>query len=409
MKRRTWLVLGTALVGLATFLVFNATRSAPLETVETEVAGSHPIKASILASGNLVYAEAAQLSPEVIAKVVEILKKEGDHVERGEVVLRLDDQSSRAQVAQQEAAVQQQRSAIERQELGLESQLSQYRRKQGLRERKMLADQQLEDARYAVELARVDVRTSRANLKQAEALLNQYREVLAKTTIRAPISGTVIAVDIKVGETAVASQGGAAGSSLMTIANTATIMSEVNVDEADIARIKLGQEVLMLTAAFPDTPLKGVVQTIPLSFKRQEGGQNGGGTQARSYSVKVRLPDVSALALRSGMSCRAEIFVSNSGSALAVPVQAVLTDNGDAAQAEGAADQKKAPAKAERHVFVFKDGRAQKRSVTVGMADDSRQEVLGGLKAGEQIITGPYMVLRQIAPDQAVTAAKPQP
>lgn len=408
-KRTIWLVAGAAVV-IVPLALLTTSRGEPLVAVETEAVAYHAIRASVLASGNLVYREQAQLSPEVIAKVVEVLKKEGEQVERGEVVLRLDDQASRAQVAQQEAAVRQQRTTIERQQISLESQLSQLHRKEGLRAKRMLAEQQLEDARYAVELARVDVRNGRESLLQSEALLNQYREVLAKTIIRAPISGTVISADIKVGETAVASQGGAAGSSLMTIADPSSVMGEINVDEADIARLKLGQEVVMHTAALPDTPIRAVVQTIPLSFKRVEGAQGGGAALARSYSVKVKLLEAQTLPLRAGMSCRAEIFVSSSAKSLAVPVQAILSNNDDDGQ-PAAAEGKGAGSTvdSERYVFVNKDSRALKRVVKVGMADDTRQEVLSGLGAGEQVIIGPYKLLRQLQPGQKIAMAKQQP
>ena len=270
----------------------------------------------------------------------------------------------------------------------------------------MIADQQVDDARYAVELARVDLRNSKESLQQAEAVLNQSRELLGKTSIRAPISGTVTALDIKVGETAVASQVGIAGSSLMTIANVATIMTEVNVDEADIARVRIGQEVSIHTAAFPDTELKGTVQTIPLSLKRDLTAQSGA-SQAKNYSVKVRLVDTKELALRPGMTCRAEIYTASSGKALAAPLQAVLSNNDEKTEVvKGKKEQ--GTVKTENYLFVSKDGVAEKRIVKIGLSDDSLQEILSGVQAGEVIIVGPYKVLRHLnAGDRIKAETKP--
>ena len=412
MRHKKWLGIAAIVALLSIPVLQKIFRDQPAIAVETEPAATHEIKASVLASGNLVYQEQALLSPEVIGKVTEIHVKEGDKVERGQLVLHLDDQTYSAEVAQQEAAVRQQRISIEHQRVNLESQQNQLKRKEELHDKKMIADQQVDDARYAVELAQVDLRNSKEGLDQAEAVLKQYRERLEKTNIRAPIAGTVTAIDIKVGETAVASQIGIAGSTLMTIANTATIMTEVNVDEADIAGIKLGQEVAIHTAAFPDVALSGTVQSIPLSVKRNDGSSNGGVSMARSYTIKVKLESTKDLALRPGMTCRAEIYTATTGQSLAVPVQAVMSNNDEKTIVpDGAAKagRSKPAVKEESYVFVDKGGVADKRIVKTGISDDTRQEILSGIKAGEAVIVGPYKVLRHLASgDKIKVEVKPQ-
>lgn len=387
-------------------------RDQPAIVVETEEAAAHEIKASVLASGNMVYQEQALLSPEVIGKVVVILVKEGDKVEDGQVVLRLDDQTYRAVVAQQEAAVRQQRTNIERQRVNLESQQNQLKRKEELHDKKMIPDQQVDDARYAVKLAQVDLRTSNEGLEQAEALLNQYRKQLDKTNIRAPIAGTVTSIDIKVGETAIASQIGIAGSSLMTIANTATIMTEVNVEEADIASVKLGQEVAIHTAAFPDVELSGRVQSIPLSIKHNDPNSTTGRSMARSYTIKVKLEDTKNLTLRPGMTCRSEIYTATVGQSLAVPVQAVMSNNDEKIIVPDEATKpgtRKLTIAEENYVFINNGGVAEKRLVKTGISDDKRQEIFSGIKAGEAVIVGPYKILRHlVAGDKIKAGAKQQ-
>ena len=137
---KKWLGITAALAMLAIPLLLKFTRNQPELVVETEKVGQHEIRSTILASGNLVYQEQALLSPEVIGKVAEIFVKEGDRVERGQIVLRLDDQTYRAQVAQQEAAVRQQHINIEHQQLSLDSQVNQYNRKLELHQKKMIAE-----------------------------------------------------------------------------------------------------------------------------------------------------------------------------------------------------------------------------------------------------------------------------
>lgn len=409
MKRK--IVVGSlVLLVLCVPLALKLTRSETLQMVETETVASHEIKSSILASGHLVYQEQVQLSPEVLGKVSAIFVKEGQQVKEGEIVLSLNDQSYRAEVAQQQAAVRQQQINIEQQQLNVQNQESQYQRKADLQKVKMVADSVVDDARYARDLAKVQLRNSREGLLQAEALLKQTNERLAKTNIRAPLTGTVTSLDIKVGETAIASQVGIAGSGLMTIANTATMLTEVNVDETDIARIKIGQEVAIHTAAYPEVALKGTVETIPLSPKSQAGVQaQGGASLARNYNIKVKMVEMAGLNLRPGMTSRAEIYTATSGKSLALPLQAVLSNNDEKTEvAPKKTDKKtKQEVKTENFVFVHKDGLAQKRVVKVGISDDSKQEILSGVAAGEAVITGPYKILRHLKDGDHVKVGAP--
>jgi HlyD family secretion protein len=410
MKRQH--LVGIGLVGLLCVPVaMKLLRSDPARAVDIEKIAYRDIRSSILASGHLLYEEQVLLSPEVIGKVSTIFVKEGQQVAKGDLLLHLDDQSYRAEVAQQQAAVRQQRIAIEQQQLNVQNQESQFKRKVELHRMKMIADLQIDDARYAVDLANIELRNSRSRLEQVEAILKQSNERLAKTTIRAPISGTITALDIKVGETAVASQVSIAGSSLMTIANTSTMMTEVNVDEADIAKVLVGQEVAIHTAAYPDIAIKGEVLTIPLSPKQNAPGQGqGASSQARNYNIKVKLADTRKLALRPGMTCRAEIFTASSGKSLALPLQAVLSNNDENIElAPKKGDKKsKVQLKTENYVFINKDGKAEKRIVTIGVSDDSQQQILSGVSEGDPVITGPYKILRHLKHGDRVTGDAPK-
>lgn len=409
MKRQYF--VGMAIVAaLCVPVVIKLTRNEPARVVEVDRIAFKSIKSSILASGHLLYEEQVLLSPEVIGKVNTIFVKEGQKVSKGDLLLHLDDQTYRAEVAQQEAAVRQQRIAIEQQQLNLANQENQYKRKIELHRMKMIADVQIDDVRYAVDAARIELRNSRSRLEQVEAILKQSNERLAKTNIKSPISGTITALDIKVGETAIASQVSIAGSSLMTIANTSTMITEVNVDEGDIAKIIVGQEVQIHTAAYPDNPIMGEVLMIPLSPKLNPAQAQGGASLARNYNIKVKLSDTKDLMLRPGMTCRAEIFTASSGKSLALPLQAVLSNNDENTELAPKKNGKKEKIeiKTEYHIFVNNAGRAEKRIVTIGVSDDSQQQILSGVKEGEAVITGPYKVLRYLKAGDRVTTELPK-
>ena len=362
-------------------------REAELATVQK--LAIHP---AILATGNLVFRQEVQLSAEVIGKVAGVLVKEGDQVTRGQILLRLDPTVYLAEVAQQEANRRNAAIAIERAQINLANQQRNLDRTGQLYKAKYIDISKYDDAVHQVDLAKVELRASRETLEQASALLSQAREHLAKTEVRAPIDGTVTAVPIKIGETAVASATGIAGSSLMTIADVGSIMAEVNVDEADIARVGVGQQAKVFPAAFPDQPVTGRVESVAMAPKTVLGAQ----AQGRSYVVKLRLDDAK-LALRSGMTCRVEIVVGNGAARAAVPIQAVLSE-----EIPGAKDKVKNTS----YVFVVQDGKVKKTTVELGLSDDANQEVTKGVAAGQTIAVGPARLLRELHDGDAVVAKK---
>lgn len=395
--RRTPLIIG-ALVALSLaipiavkFAGADAAQEVDIAKVERRV-----IQPLILATGHLVFRQEVQLSAEVIGKVAEVLVKEGDKVQKGQVLMRLDPTVYEAEVAQQEANRRTAAIAIERAQVDLANQQRSLERTARLYKEKFLNIAPYDEAVHREELARVELRASRERLGQAAAQLAQSRERLAKTEVRAPISGTVTALPIKVGETAVASATGIAGSSLMTIADVGSIVAEVNVDEADVARVAVGQTASVYPAAFPDQPVRGTVESVAMVPKPAAPGAQ----QGRNYVVKLRLDDA-GVPLRSGMTSRVEIATAGGAARAAIPLQAVLNE-------EREDDGPKAGKDAQRHVsyvYAVAGERAQRKEVTLGVSDDAHQEIVKGLAVGEQIVVGPARVLHKLRDGEKVVAA----
>jgi HlyD family secretion protein len=356
--------------------------------VEIEVLAGRSIQASVLASGRLAHDEEVQLSTEEIGKVTAIYVKEGDHVKAGQLVLQIDDELYRAAVEQNEANVRVQEIAIQRQQLRVENLRAQWERKKELFEAGLLDQDSFDLATNEFSIAEVDLRSSRENLSQARAQLEQAEDRLAKTRAYSPIDGVVTSLDIKVGETAISSTTNVPGSSLMTIANPESIHTEVNVDEADIANVSVGQRAQVFAVAYPNEPIEGVIESIALSAKVAEG------QQGLSFAVKIGLQPQESIQLRPGMTCRAEIFTDIKEGILAVPIQAIMVDEDLSAN------------RTSYNVFVHRDGEAQRVEVEVGLSDDSHQEVRGDIQAGDEIIIGPDRVLRALEDgDRVVVAA----
>jgi HlyD family secretion protein len=378
MNKKLLIVIGLVALVVAVPLLQARLRGGAAVEVQTEKLAPRSIQSSVLASGKLVHDEEVKLMTEEIGRVTAIYVEEGAKVKAGDLVLQIDDQRLRAAVDQNEASVRMQEIAIQRQQLQVENLRTQWERMRELHERRLIDEDSFVTATNNLQIAEIDLMSSRESLQQARAQLEQAQDRLSKTRVYSPIDGTVTTLDIKVGETAIASSTNIPGSSLMTIANPASIHTEVNVDEADIASVSIGQKARVYAIAYPDQPVEGVVTSIAVSAKVAEG------QQGQSFAVKIRLLDPEKITLRPGMTCRAEIFTATSQDALAVPIQAILVEEDLTANAT------------RREVFVVRDGRARKVPVEVGLSDDTYQQIVSGLSAGDEVVTGPDRVLRAL-------------
>lgn len=371
------LVCGGALLVALPFLSRNL-RGGDVKQVEVQTVATRVITPTILASGSLTYQTEVRMVSEVMGRVKSLYVKEGDAVKAGTVLLRLDPATVQAQVDALEAGLRQSRLAIERQRVALEAIETKWKRYAQLRESGVIDANTYDEIRAQRDQSRVELNSTEQQALQTEAQLKQAREQLAKTVLLAPIDGRVTQLTIKVGETAVPSATSIAGSDLLTIADTSNLYAEVAVNETDVARVVPGQEARIVPAAFPDKAWTGVVETVAVSPRQVQG-------QGKTYPVKIRLNATDDMQFHTGMSCRAEIATRgvDATPVVAVPVQSVRYEE---------ADERDQPARAS--VFVVEDGRARKRPVETGVADDSHIAIGKGLEAGAKLVVGPARVLR---------------
>ncbi len=346
------------------------------------------VRPSILASGTLAYKVEVNLTAEVLARVASIAVEEGDVVEKGQLLLRLDPETYNNIIAREEAGVRQNRISIERQRAVVALRKQQFERSQRLAEAQLIDRNRLDEDRNQYVVAEADLKSSEEALRRATAVLSDAREQRAKTEIRAPIAGRIVSLPIKVGEVAIPSTASLAGAQLMKIADTSAIQAEVKVDEADVAKIRMGQRADVFAAAYPDNSLKGSVEKIALT-PTVDG-------QGRSYRVTLEIEAPKDLLLRSGMSARAVIYLGDGGKSLAVPVESVISET---------------PEKnvVKRYVWLATDGKARKTAVTTGLSDDRWESIESGVKAGDRIIVGPSKTLRRLRDGESVTERKVEP
>ena len=380
MTRKQWIVVGALVALIALPVVLKLSRGGTDKVVDLERVTGHALTPTVLASGTLTYESQVTLAPEVTGRVKEILVEEGDQVKRDQLLMRLDPAAARAAIEQSQAQVRQAKLSIERRQVDFDAQVVKLKRFEALQEKGLYDANSLQELTSQRNLAEVDLRTSREALSQAQAQLSQAEEMLAKTEIRSPLDGKVTAIYVKVGQTAVPSFSGISGSVLLDVANTASIDAEINVDETDIARVRMGAQARVVPAAFPDKTLLGVVDQVAIAPRIQPG-------QNKSYPVRIRLTNAAGVIFHPGMSCRAEVLTNSKddASVLAVPVQAVRYEDNP--------DKSSKAEKSIASVFVYANGRASKRAVSTGTADDSYIAISTGLNEGEQVIVGPAKTL----------------
>ena len=346
------------------------------------------ISPSILASGFLAHEEEVMLSSEVIGKVADLMIEEGDSVRAGDLVLQVDDESFLAGLEQSEAAVRINTIDIERQEVRIKNLERQAARSKSLFEQSLVGEQEYESLMNQLDLARIDFLSSKEGLAQSEAALDQVLDQLSKTQIISPIDGVVTSLDIKVGETAIASSTNIPGSSLMTIANPASIYTEVLVDEADIANIELGQNAEIVAIAYPDQPMQGVVRFIANTAKVAQG------RTGLSFVVKIDITDPGNVVLRPGMSCRAEIFTQQEQNVAAIPIEAIIFE------------EDRSELRNEYFIFVNDEGIARKTKIEVGLSDDEYQELTSSIDDNVEIVIGPNRELRNLIDGDRLNATR---
>jgi HlyD family secretion protein len=395
-KQRKLIVVVSVLGGIVLLVVIARLGSrgggVAVETAQVE---ARTIRSSILASGELEYKDPVELKPEVIGKISQIPVVEGQRVHKGQVVLRLDPQLFQAQVAQQLAAVQQAQIAIQSQKLTVANLQQQYARQQQLYKQHLVDENSFDNLKNQLDLANSEMLAREQALDIAQAQLSQAEQNLNKTVIISPIDGMITSLPVKVGETVITGTN-IAGSTLMDIADPSEVLADVQVDEADIANVKLGEDANIDAVSFQNRSLHGKVQFVASSVTDTTTSVTAA-SQGRTFEVKIQLTDKDLPQLKPGMSARAEIFTQSNPDTLSVPVQAILYENDPAS--------KNLEPTSGAYVYRVDGGKAQKTPVTTGVSSDTYEAVTSGLKTGDTVVSGPYQTLHHLADGAAVTPA----
>lgn len=399
--------------------------------VRTEEVGRRDLEAIVTASGNIRARRTVDISSDVSGRIVELNVDEGDDVQEGQVLLRIDQTQFQAAVAQWRAGLSQREAQAAQQNASLIQATREYDRMQGLwtRDSTLVSRQQVDDAGTQAEVAQALYTAAEHGVDQARATLAEAEDRLSKTTIRAPISGRVTRLNIELGETAIVGTMNNPGSLLLTVSDLSVIEAVMQVDETDVPEISIGDSAALELDAFPDTEFAGTVTEIGNSAIRPPSSAAGTGqTPTIDFEVVITLDDP-PVELRPDLSTTADIVTETRDQALAIPIIALTIRDrseqveadgngsdgggelGDDEAGDGSTESNSARAEdedddeegeEEEGVFVVRDGEAHFVPVNVGIAGQEYFEVLSGLSEGDTVVSGPYQRIRELRDGEEV-------
>jgi HlyD family secretion protein len=369
--------------------------------VSVENAEKRTIVETITANGKIQPEKEVKISPDVSGEIVELTVKEGYHVEKGQLLLRIKPDnyiSQRDRSLAEISSAQARRAQAEAQYL--QAELSFTRSKQ-LYDQQTISKSDFEQAQATYTVAKATVDAAKFAITSAEASLKDANENLTKTSIYAPMTGTVSMLLVELGER-VAGTNLMAGTELMRVADLSRMEAQVQVNENDIPRVKLGDTALIEVDAYLDQKFKGIVTEIANSAKTTGVSAD----QVTNFDVKILVLPESYQKLvdagdknpfRPGMSATVDIRTQSKSDILAVPIQSVTTRT----------DTTKigvAPAVKDIRTLVFiTDGKyALAKDVKTGIQDNSYIEILSGIAPNDRVISAPFSAISKKLSDSTL-------
>ena len=412
MKRQAWLWValgGLMLVVIVAASIVNAQRS-KVEAVQLAKVRVEDITARVRAPGKIEPKTQVKISADIMGKISHLLVKEGDPVRRGQLMLQLDDTQYRSMWEQAKAGAAAAHAQLRQTQANLRVGESNHTRQRALYDQKLLSQADWDQAEAAWEAARVAAASAQEEVARADAALRGAADNLSKTRFLAPFDGVVSALNVEQGEIVITGTMNNAGTQIMTVSDLSRMQVRADVDETDIVNMRLGQKAHISVDAIPDTTFPGTVTEIGNTAKRSITSTVEGQT---NFEVVVVF-DHKVDAVRPGMTADVDIETGTHPKVMTVPIQAVVVrtqrELDRAAHkpmrrpatrtASLGADEDTIGRKDKEitGVFVVRNQVAKFVPVHSGIASETMIEISGDVKAGDEVVAGPYKALRELKP-----------
>jgi HlyD family secretion protein len=416
-RRRKILVFSiilVALVGLGAFAVLR--KREPVIRVQTEKVTRRNLTEMVVANGKIQPVVQVKISPEVSGEIIELPVKEGQRVQKGDLILKIKPDFYIANRNQAEASYRSSLAAQTTAEANLLKADAELKRNEELFQRQLVSDSVFLEIKTMRDVARAQALGSKHQVEMSRASLARAEEELAKTTIVSPLSGTISKLNSQLGERVVGTAT-MAGTDVMIIADLNEMEARVDVGEVDVVLIQPGQKTHLEVDAFKDRKFTGTVTEIANSSKGSSF-QSSSSQEATKFEVRILITEKEPF--RPGMSVTAQIETRSRTNVLTVPIASVTArvpkseteanrndakaakatnppaGETNAARPEGAKDK---PASQEV-VFVLEQDFVRMVPVKIGISDDNYWEVLEGLEEGQEVVSAPYRAISRELEDK---------
>ncbi|MDR9397990.1 MAG: efflux RND transporter periplasmic adaptor subunit [Salibacter sp.] len=429
-KKKYWIIGGVILIILIVLAVWKSQNTDDSKPVLSEEAKVRNIIEKVSANGKIQPEKSVDISPEVPGEIIELPIKEGQKVKKGDLLAKINPDIYIAAVNRAEASLNSSlanaansRARLEQAKARLINARNIYNRQKKLFDDGVISQQEFDQTKADYDIAVAEknaaqesLQAANYNAKSAEASVKEARDNLERTTIKAPIDGTVAGLQVEQGERVVGTAQ-MSGTKMMLVADLTEMEVNVEVNESDIVRVKLGDEAEIEVDAYTNRTFKGVVTEI--SNASSESASSSG-SQLTVFEVKVRIlrnsyedlvdqenPHLSPF--RPGMNASVEIFTDKAEDVLAVPIQAVTVRPDSSTEVRKTYELKLDEVdedKLRECVFLIEDGKAVKKFVETGIQDNKFIEIRSGLEEGQTVVTGPYSLISKELTDGDAVSTK---
>ncbi|HEV2327313.1 MAG TPA: efflux RND transporter periplasmic adaptor subunit [Verrucomicrobiae bacterium] len=423
-KMFIFLAIVLAFVALAVFLIFG--RRTPPIIIQSENVARRNLTEIVVANGKIQPVLQVTISPEVSGEIIDLPVKEGQHVKKGELLVKIDPDVYVAALNQAKAGYESAMATEASAKANLEKAQNDYDRNLELFHRHLLAESDFDQFKVTRDMDKAQVDSAEDQVDVQKAAVESAQASLGYCTIISPLDGTISQLNCQVGDRVLGTIQNE-GTVIMIVSDLSKMEARVDVGEMDVVGIAPGQKATLDVDAFKDKKFTGVVTDVASSSQdnnlpggASSGGGNGQTQEATKFEVRIRIKDKEAF--RPGMSVSADIETTYRTNVLTVPLASVTTrsvakkadppgkggtnsvasvtnslksgtnslaSGTNSGSAFGGGDA----GKLTDVVFVLQGDRVKAVPVTIGICDDNYWEITSGLTNGEEIVSGGYKAI----------------
>ena len=405
-KKTIYILIGGAVVIIASLIILSKAGviGSKDKGTEIEIANVNPITIveTVSATGKIQPEIQVKISSEVSGEIISLNVKEGQVVKKGDLLVKINPDLYTSGYNRSVSNLSGTKASLSQADASFKESKASYDRSKTLFDKGIISRADWDKSIGSYEVAKAAKQNAYFNVQSASATVNEAKDNLGRTTIYAPADGTISMLNVELGERVLGTQQ-MTGTEILRVANLNNMEVEVDVNENDIVKIKVGDEANVEVDAYLKKQFKGTVTSISNSASSALTAD-----QVTNFKVKVRIlkesyedllvgkPDTYS-PFRPGMTATVDIITQTKSNVLSVPISSVVVKSDTAAVKNiivaDESDQKNEAPKSDKKfecVFVKVGDKAKIRIIKTGIQDDTNIEVLSGLKKGDVVITGPY-------------------